>query len=456
MGSSKSKEKKKEDSKPSGRVSAPTAWDDPNGRGGSRVSNGVQKYKSSSAPTSEKPAVNNRGGRNNDWANQSNTSYNLLDGSVSHSNDARRNGNSDRNWANQTNTSYNLLDGTVSHTSNDFKSVQISSPKKKPKEDKFSNFRGMTDYRNEKKKPTKRRSPSPRRRSPSPKRRSPSPKRRSPKKKLSPKKSHQRRHSDISTLELDTEPAPFRRVDDKPKFSESYDDRNRRDHRRSEPKRRAVSNSPPRRTRTPPRRRSPPRRDRSPQRRRHSSPQKRDRSPPSKRNRSPRNYRRGGGGRPSGVSNGFTNLSNVKSASSMESAASAVSNYETRTKVERFNDKKESLRIAKLSKIEFVKNQFSDHRVHGSETYSSAKDLMSSDDWEKEVKGLEMIVAISRDRPEVRSPKLHILKLLANRVLSHSPDITLVTFPTQLNDCTLFFSAVELAIFHDLRPYCPT
>ena len=53
----------------------------------------------------------------------------------------------------------------------------------------------------------------------------------SPPKDLSPKKGSQhRRHSDISTLELDASPPrePFRRVHGKPKFSESYDERDRR------------------------------------------------------------------------------------------------------------------------------------------------------------------------------------------------------------------------------------
>ena len=55
----------------------------------------------------------------------------------------------------------------------------------------------------------------------------------SPPKDLSPKKSnqsHHRRHSDISTLELEASPPrePFRRVHGKPKFSESYDERDRR------------------------------------------------------------------------------------------------------------------------------------------------------------------------------------------------------------------------------------
>ena len=37
----------------------------------------------------------------------------------------------------------------------------------------------------------------------------------------------------------------------------------------------------------------------------------------------------------------------------------------------------------------------------GPQTYDTARQLTESEDWEKEVKGLEMIVAISRDSPEV-------------------------------------------------------
>ena len=71
--------------------------------------------------------------------------------------------------------------------------------------------------------------------------------------------------------------------------------------------------------------------------------------------------------------------------------------------MEKFNDKRESLRQAKLSEISFVTNQFLDQRVLGPQTYDTARRLTESDDWEKEIKGLEMIVAISRDSPEVSS-----------------------------------------------------
>jgi hypothetical protein len=385
MGSSKSKEKKKEAAKPPSMTS--TAWSDSNSNRGSRVLKpNLQNFKSSSAPTEKEKPRHTVPAKNYD----KNASY-----------DAGRNGNNgDRNWASKTNTSYNLLDGTIS--SNDFKTVEISNDNNNKRDrrysggnagDKFSNFRGLTDYRKENKE-TKR-SPE---------------KHRSPAKKSPEKKnSTHRRHSDVSTLELESSPVPFRKVDEKPKFSDSYDGRNRYNKRDSSPsKRRAVSSSPPRRDRSAPKRdRSPPRRNRSsPLQRRDRSPQKRERTPPRRertpprrRERSPPRYKKNSS---RNSSNGFTNIANVKSASSMESAASAVSNYETRTKVEKFNDKRESLAIAKLAKITGIKNQFSDHRIQGPQTYDTAKQQIQSDDWEKEVKGLEIIVAISRDMPEVR------------------------------------------------------
>ena len=166
--------------------------------------------------------------------------------------------------------------------------------------------------------------------------------------------------------------------------------------RQQQPRRRAVSSSPPSK-----------RRERSPQKKARSPPQPpAKKSPPKRSISSPAHkktsnassrYSNGGGG------GNFTNIGNVKSAASLDSAVSAVSNFGTRTKVERFNDKRESLRLAKLSKIEFVTNQFADQRVLGPQTYDAARQLTESDDWEKEVKGLEMIVAISRDSPEVSS-----------------------------------------------------
>ena len=55
-----------------------------------------------------------------------------------------------------------------------------------------------------------------------------------------------------------------------------------------------------------------------------------------------------------------------------------------------------------LDQIKFLTNSFSDQRVTGPESYDKAKTQLASDDWEMEVKGLEMIVSISRSRPDVK------------------------------------------------------
>ena len=51
--------------------------------------------------------------------------------------------------------------------------------------------------------------------------------------------------------------------------------------------------------------------------------------------------------------------------------------------------------------LQMYSSQFADQCVLGPQTYDTARQLTESEDWEKEVKGLEMIVAISRDSPEV-------------------------------------------------------
>ena len=58
-----------------------------------------------------------------------------------------------------------------------------------------------------------------------------------------------------------------------------------------------------------------------------------------------------------------------------------------------------------LDQIKFLTNSFSDQRVTGPESYDKAKTQLASDDWEMEVKGLEMIVSISRSRPDVNKKK---------------------------------------------------
>ena len=121
---------------------------------------------------------------------------------------------------------------------------------------------------------------------------------------------------------------------------------------RQQPRRRAVSSSPPSKRR---------------------SPQKKPRSPPPPAKKSPpkRSVSSPAPKKSSGVrgDRNFTNIGLVKSAVSVDSAVSAVSNFGTRTKVEKFNDKRESLRLAKLSKIEFVTNQV---------TYSGEYDMKTN------------------------------------------------------------------------------
>ena len=249
MGLGKSKPKKPDAVSASGRSS--TAWGDADGHNRGRSQNNprvarpnLQQFKSSSAPSSRDNVVRNGASSNRSGHNNNN--------------------NNNNNWANDSNTSYNLLDGTVSHASDDFRTIQINRRAEPDRRrlsggggnggsDKFANFRGMTDYRkqddyvqkrnedvNAPKNPripenTASRNPraqetvskkKPRWRSPSP------PKELSPKK-GSQQHSHHRRHSDISTLELEasppTRPEPFRRVPHgKPKFSESYDERDSR------------------------------------------------------------------------------------------------------------------------------------------------------------------------------------------------------------------------------------
>ena len=116
----------------------------------------------------------------------------------------------------------------------------------------------------------------------------------------------------------------------------------------------------------------------------------RSRPPPSKSN----NKRNDSGG-------SFTNIASVKSAASVDSAASVASNFNQRSQVEKFNDKKESLKTARLAKIRDLTNNISDQRVLGQQSYDQAKRDIESGDWEKEIKGMEMIVSIARDKPEV-------------------------------------------------------
>ena len=148
MGLGKSKPKKSESVSAAGRSS--TAWGDADGqssRGRSqnqaRVARpNLQQFKSSSAPSSR---VNGNVRSNNGASNG---------GRSGHSS------NNNKEWAEQTNTSYNLLDGTVSHAAaDDFRTVQIADHDGGGRRrlsggggggaDKFSNFHGMMDFRKE-------------------------------------------------------------------------------------------------------------------------------------------------------------------------------------------------------------------------------------------------------------------------------------------------------------------
>ena len=99
---------------------------------------------------------------------------------------------------------------------------------------------------------------------------------------------------------------------------------------------------------------------------------------------------------------GFTNIASVKSASqSMDSNVSNLSNFEYRSKVETFNDKRESLDSAGLTTLKALNNTILDQKILGQQSYDEAKRMMDTDDWNKEIKGIEMIVSLARDRPEV-------------------------------------------------------
>lgn len=79
-----------------------------------------------------------------------------------------------------------------------------------------------------------------------------------------------------------------------------------------------------------------------------------------------------------------------------------MSNFEQKTRVEKFNDKRESLRNVHLAKCEMLNNPFKDQRIVGSNAWDRARaDASDGDSWEKQVSGVEMIVSIARDRPEL-------------------------------------------------------
>lgn len=66
---------------------------------------------------------------------------------------------------------------------------------------------------------------------------------------------------------------------------------------------------------------------------------------------------------------------------------------------------------AGLGKIVSLGNSIPDHKITG-QSYDQAKKDMDSDDWSKEIKGIEVIVSLARDRPDVsnQKPVLYLLK----------------------------------------------
>ena len=100
----------------------------------------------------------------------------------------------------------------------------------------------------------------------------------------------------------------------------------------------------------------------------------------------------------------FNDINGLKSASL--SVASNTSNFSTRTKVIPFNDKKQSLGsigVATITKLEnsFKLRQFPDGAKQG---FSKAVSLIESDDWEKTIEGLELLVSLAKQHPEVTLP----------------------------------------------------
>ena len=283
---------------------------------------------------------------------------------------------------------------------------------------KYSNFQNLTKDRDrrmaqeaaqqnkassaplEKTSNRRRRTPTPpsyrRRRSPSP----PSPKKspqRSPKK--SPQKFNKKRSSPKKATNLDERPpwdsgSPGRRHSDVSTIDMSSPEHFRQPPARNNNNRFSNSNGYTKKPRTPPGRRarsSSPLRKKSPPFKVQPAPYNKNRSGPSK-----TVARRSVGGK------GFTNIASVKSASqSMDSNVSNLSNFEYRSKVETFNDKRESLDSAGLTTLKALNNTILDQKILGQQSYDEAKRMMDTDDWNKEIKGIEMIVSLARDRPEV-------------------------------------------------------
>ena len=84
----------------------------------------------------------------------------------------------------------------------------------------------------------------------------------------------------------------------------------------------------------------------------------------------------------------------------------------------RFNDKKTSLADIGLSKIVVNNSSFGNQTssktgsvAGGEKAYEQAKTWLDSKDWETELKGLDAIVTLARNDPDVRNSRSIIAKL---------------------------------------------
>ena len=81
---------------------------------------------------------------------------------------------------------------------------------------------------------------------------------------------------------------------------------------------------------------------------------------------------------------------------------SVRSNFETPSKVETFLDKKTSLSMAGAARLIVLHNQFKDLRYASPDVaYAKACKDLQSGEWEIESAGVDMIVTIARNSPEV-------------------------------------------------------
>ena len=181
-----------------------------------------------------------------------------------------------------------------------------------------------------------------------------------------PTEEEQRRMSDISTLELSHSPEHFRKIKEAPKFSRNMNEDKAAKAKAAKAKR-SKSSSPPRN--------------------RGSKVNPVKAKPKAKAN---------------GIktSESFTNITAVASKDNV-TPDSAGSNFNERTRVVKFKDKQDSLANAGLAQTLYLSNQFTDQRVNGQDTYWKAKHLIESEEWDDEVKGMETLVSIAKDAPEV-------------------------------------------------------